>query len=116
MGHNVQRDWWTFSGTVEVTCNIFSLKAMEISTGVRPKYAPWFVGQKSKFATYLASPNFATWQADPGIALAIYVQVIEDYGWSVLQRVFTSYETGNSSTYPMDTQGRIDLFWSKYSI
>lgn len=27
MGHNMQRGWWTFDGTGEVTCNIFSLKA-----------------------------------------------------------------------------------------
>jgi hypothetical protein len=27
MGHNMQRGWWTFDGTTEVTTNIFSLKA-----------------------------------------------------------------------------------------
>jgi hypothetical protein len=60
MRHNVQRDWWTFLVTVKVAYNTFSLKAMEIATGVRRKNAPWYVGHKSKFAAYLVSPSFAT--------------------------------------------------------
>ena len=46
----------------------------------------------------------------------IYAQVIEDFGWDVMKRVFTSYETGDEKTYPKDIQGKIDLFWSKMSI
>jgi hypothetical protein len=70
----------------------------------------------AKCGTYLSSPNFTIWQNSAGVALAIYVQVIEDFGWDAMQRVLSSYETGKSSTYPKDTQGQVDLLWSKYSI
>jgi hypothetical protein len=64
----------------------------------------------------LKEPNFNVWKTDPGIGLMIYTQVIEDFGWDVMKRVFTSYETGDEKTYPKDIQGKIDLFWSKMSI
>ena len=91
LGHNMQRGWWTPSGTGEVTVNIFSLKATQIILGKSPKYAPWFVNQKSSASKYLLSPNFTTWKSSPGIALCIYAQVIEDYGWDAMKNVFTSY-------------------------
>jgi hypothetical protein len=116
VGHNMQRSWWTPSGTGEVTNNIFSLKATQMALGKSPKYAPWLSGQKSKAKTYLLNPSFSTWKSEPGIALMIYAQVIEDYGWDVAKRVFTWYETNDSSKYPTDDQGRIDLFWARYSL
>jgi hypothetical protein len=51
-----------------------------------------------------------------GLYLLIYAQVIEDYGWDSMKNVLTSYETGDSSNYPTEEQGVIDLFWSKYSL
>jgi hypothetical protein len=50
------------------------------------------------------------WKTDPGIGLLIYAHVIEDFGWDVMKRVLTSYETGDEKTYPKDIQGKIDLF------
>ncbi len=65
-----------------------------------PKYAPWLKDQKASGSKYLLSPNFTTWKKDPKIALFVYAQVIEDYGWDSMKKVMTSYETGVSSTYP----------------
>jgi hypothetical protein len=62
------------------------------------------------------SPNFNTWKKNPGIALMIYAQVIEDFGWDSMRNVMTSYETGDSATYPTSEQGIIDFFWSQYSL
>lgn len=112
----MQRDWWTPPGTTEVTCNLFSLKATEMMLGVTPRNAPWLIGQKSSATTYLKSPSFRVWKNTPGIALFIYAQIIEDFGWNALKAVLKSYETGDSNTYPSNEQGQIDLFWSKMSI
>jgi hypothetical protein len=46
------------------------------------------------------------WKTDPGIGLLIYAHVIEDFGWDVMKRVLTSYETGDEKTYPKDIQGK----------
>jgi len=116
MGHNMQRGFWTPSGTGEVTCNIFSLKASQLMMGVSPKNSPWLIGQKSTSKTYLLSPSFSVWKSKPGVALMIYAQVIEDYGWAAMKSVMSSYETVASSTFPTTEQGIIDLFWSKYSV
>jgi hypothetical protein len=35
-----------------------------------------------------------------GLYLLIYAQVIEDFGWDSMRNVLTSYETGDSATYP----------------
>lgn len=103
---------WTLDSD-KVLSKVFALKGMEISTGKRPKYAPWFISQKNNLQGYLANPNFVTWKSSSGIAIGIYVQLIEDFGWSTLQKVLTWYETNNSSA---TAQAKIDLFWSRYSI
>jgi hypothetical protein len=109
LGHNMQRGWWTPSGTGEVTVNIFSLRATQTILGKTPKYAPRLINQKKAASNYLLSPNFSTWKNNAGIALMIYAQVIEDFGWGSMRNVMTSYETGNSTTYPTTEQGIIDF-------
>ncbi|CAF4539274.1 unnamed protein product, partial [Rotaria magnacalcarata] len=37
----MQRDWWTFDGTGEVTVNIFTLHAMNIICHIQPWIHPW---------------------------------------------------------------------------
>ncbi len=83
--------------------------------GTSPKNAPWLKNQKSAAQKYLLNPNYTDWKNQPGVALMIYAQIIEDYGWNAYKNVWTSYETGNSSTYPTDDQGKIDEFWQRMS-
>ena len=83
---------------------------------VSPKNAPWLNGPKSFAKAYLLSQNYTTWKAKVGVALFIYAQVIEDFRWLSMQNVFTSYETGVSSTYPTGEQDVVEFFWSKYSL
>jgi len=116
MGHNMQRGWWTPPGTGEVTNNIYSLLATQMVLGKNPKNAPWLINQKKSASSYLLAPNFTTWKNSPGIALMIYAQIVEDFGWDAYKHVFSSYELGDSTTYPTDEQGKIDFFWSKMSL
>lgn len=112
----MQRGWWTPSGTGEVTVNIFSLLASQIALGKSPKYAPWLVGQKNSALKFLSGTSPDIWKQDAGVVLFPYAQVIEDYGWDSMKAVMSSYERGNPSTYPTSDQGKVDLFWSRYSL
>jgi hypothetical protein len=104
IGHNMQRDWWTYEGTGEVTVNIFSLKATEIVVGTTPKDSKWLNDQKQKIREYLKKPDFIKWKADPGIALGIYAQIIEEFGWDTIKKVFSSYEGSPKELLPKNNQ------------
>ena len=84
---------------------------MQLVVGTSPKYTTWLINQKKSAQAYLLSPNFTTWKNSPGIALMIYAQIVEDFGWDAYKTVWTGYELGNSNGYPADDQGKIDDFW-----
>ncbi|CAF3443400.1 unnamed protein product [Rotaria socialis] len=93
LGHNMQRDWWTFDGTGEVTVNIFTLHAMNIICHIQPWIHPWLEEQESNTRIYIENGcNFDEWKDDPGIGLIIYAQLAREYGWETYKQVFRQYE------------------------
>ncbi|MCA8920235.1 MAG: M60 family metallopeptidase, partial [Planctomycetes bacterium] len=93
LGHNHQRGDWTFAGTGEVTCNLFTLYVMDTVVGIEPWEHPWLAGGRAKAAAYLeAGAPFAAWQRDPGLALVMYVEVQRAFGWEPFQVAFRAYE------------------------
>ncbi len=84
--------------------------------GTSPRNASWLNNQKTSIRNYLLNPNFDTWKSKPGVALGIDAQVIEDYGWNVMQNVLSWYETAASSELPVTYQDKIDIFWARYSL
>jgi len=58
LGHNMQRSCWTPPGTGEVTVNIFSLKAMQMTTGQKPKQTPFIKDQNKDALKYLNKPDY----------------------------------------------------------
>ena len=102
MGHNFQEGDWTFSGTGEVTNNLFSLYASEKLNGVTPnRYeeahpAMSKGAQSTRLKTYLAKgARFEDWENDPFLALTMYVQIREAFGWEPFTRVFGEYRREN---------------------
>ena len=73
IGHNLQRDAWTFEGALEVTCNIFSMYCMYHVTGDSPMKCEWVQLQMPGIRNALVSGdyNFASWKSDPGIAIGM---------------------------------------------
>ncbi len=109
LGHNRQRGWWTFSGTGEVTCNLFSLHAGEVLCGIEPWENPWLQGQFAKAKKYLEDgANFAAWQKNPGVALVSYAQLQREFGWEPMTQVFTAYEAMAAHERPKDNQAKMD--------
>ncbi|CAF1025581.1 unnamed protein product [Didymodactylos carnosus] len=92
LGHNMQRDWWTFDGTV---CNL------------KPWIHTWLKDQLDSTKKYIKNgSNFDQWKENPGVALFIYAQLSHEFGWDAYKEVFRIYE----KTTPTldDNQEKID--------
>ncbi len=116
LGHNLQRGWWTFAGTGEVTCNLFSLHALERVCGVEPWEAEWLAKQKRKGPRHLErGAPFAAWKKDPGLALLMYAEVQRELGWEPFYRAFEAYEAAPTSELPRDDDGKRDQWLVRLS-
>lgn len=111
LGHNSQRSAWTFDGTGEVTCNLFTLHAMEKLCGIDPVRHPWF-GEKfaQKVEAYLAKPNFEKWKSDPAVALWFFVEMQQAYGWKTFRAFFDDVRARPASGRPRDDLAKRDLW------
>ncbi|CAF0735671.1 unnamed protein product [Adineta ricciae] len=93
IGHNLQRDWWTFDGTTEVTVNIFTLHAMDKICHLQPWIHSWLQDQIDRTREYINNgSDFNEWKDNPGVALFIYAQLAREYGWESYKEVFRKYE------------------------
>jgi len=98
LGHNFQEPAWTFSGTGEVTNNLFSLYASEKLNGIapheygvaHPAMAP--EAQAKRLTNYLQrGARFEEWKNDPFLALTMYAQIRRDFGWAPFTHAFAEY-------------------------
>lgn len=115
MGHNHQRPEWTFNGSVEVTCNLFSLFVEEKIRGIAPKDHPWLKGQIDRVDTYLMHPDFNVWKKDPGIALWFFVELQDEFGWTAFQEVFAAYAMTPGKELPTTDEGKRDQWLTRMS-
>lgn len=114
LGHNHQKDAWTFDGTGEVTCNLYSLYLMQKIAGK----TLWdrIGGEKQKVQAYLAKGgNFEEWKREPFLALTMYAQLIEAFGWDSMKKYLRSYEGPNAGTMPTTDEEKRDQFMTRYS-
>lgn len=117
IGHNMQRSTWTFEGTVEVTCNIFTLHAMEIITKTKPLDTEWVQKQSNNVQKYLdQNAPFTIWKESPGVALMIYAQVGHYLGWDCYIDVFSQYESLPKTQNPKTNQEQIDQWFMRLSL
>jgi hypothetical protein len=120
LGHNFQQSDWTFDGTGEVTNNLFSIYGSEVLNGITPadygKAHPaieYSVRQK-RLAEYLAQgAPFARWKSDPFLALTMYIQIREAFGWDPFKFVFAEYE--RATRRPETEVDQHDLWMTRMS-
>ena len=116
IGHNMQRASWTFEGTGEVTCNLFTLHAMDVICGVNPWIHPWLKNNLARAKQHIAeNGSFDVWMSHPGIALFIYGQLAHQFGWGPYKHVFRLYESMADADKPQSQQSKIDRFFSLFS-
>ena len=111
LGHNMQRRFWTFKGTGEVTCNIFSLHAMDVVSNKKPWIHEWLAKHLPKMKKALNSNDpYEQWQKSPGIALGVYAQLQHSFGWEAYKTVFAHYEALDNSDKPKGDKEEIS-YW-----
>ena len=116
LGHNHQQGAWTFDGTGEVTCNLFSLFVIEKLGGPKPIANERFTQTPRALAKYRKDgANFAKWKSDPFLALYMYAQLQDEFGWSTFQKVFAGYRDAAKGELPKGDDAERDQWLVRFS-
>jgi hypothetical protein len=117
IGHNHQNPDWTFPGTTEVTVNLFTMHTLETVCGISKEDATRraLVEPAARIKKYLAHPDFAAWQADPFLALAMYAQLRMEFGWEPFKKVFADYRALPSNQRPKTEEQKHDQWMMRMS-
>lgn len=105
LGHNHQKRAWTFQGTIEVTCNLFTLYVLDRISGVPPHKHPRYPGMRVSGRKHRAAgAPFSQWKRKPFLALQMYVELQQEFGWELFKKVFALYRV-----MPRKDQPKSDL-------
>ncbi|MFQ5748730.1 MAG: M60 family metallopeptidase [Planctomycetota bacterium] len=116
IGHNHQRAEWTFAGTGEVTNNLFTLYVLDRISGIPPAKTEQIRGQAEAVRAHLAAgAPFEEWKRHPFLALAMYAQVQEAFGWEPFRRVFADYNALPASERPRTDDEKRDQWLVRLS-
>ncbi|CAN5441938.1 hypothetical protein BH11ARM2_BH11ARM2_25580 [soil metagenome] len=116
LGHNRQEEAWTFDGTGEVTNNLYTLRCMEQISGQGLWSRIGDEKTKARVAAYKAKGSpFKEWKDDPFLALFMYAQLIDAFGWDKLGEVFRSYEKSKPDDLPKSDDEKRDQWMVRYS-
>ena len=119
LGHNHQSRDWTFDGAVEVTVNLFTLYVLEKACG-RPvkdnkRFSPreWSKRMDSYFTG--SRPDFEKWKRDPFLALQMYIQMQQAFGWQAFRKVFAEYRDLPAERRPRRDDEKRDQWMVRFS-
>lgn len=118
MGHNHQSGDWTFGGTGEVTCNLFTLYVFERACNMPVSAHQRISGETraKKIKDYLAGgADFNQWKRDPFLALMMYVQLQEEFGWDAFKKVFAEYRDLPRNERPKNDDEKRDQWLVRFS-
>lgn len=118
IGHNHQNSQWTFRGTTEVTVNLFSLYLMEKVCGLISEGHPNITKQARAKNTkkYLAEgADFEKWKQSPFLALCMYMQMKEAFGWYAFKKVFAEYRDLSEDQRPKSDDEKRDQWMVRFS-
>jgi hypothetical protein len=118
MGHNHQSPDWTFDGTGEVTVNLFTLYVYETVCNRPTGQHPALNGDEraKKLAKYFADgAKFDDWKRDPFLALIMYMQLEEAFGWDAFKNVFAEYGDLPDAERPKTDDEKRDQWMVRFS-
>lgn len=112
LGHNHQESEWTFDGTGEVTVNLFSLYLMEtICNKPVGKGHEALDERNTRMARHVAmGAPFDKWKSDPFLALHMYLQVREAFGWEPYKQAFAAYQKLSRDERPKNDDEKRDMW------
>ena len=119
VGHNHQADDWTFNGTVEVTVNLFTLYVYEFLCGI-PTDGKHFHGSHQSSSDLMAlydfdDPDFELWKREPFLALIMYTQMQQEFGWDAYRQVFATYRALPDAERPKSDDEKRDQWLVRFS-
>ncbi|WP_233635778.1 M60 family metallopeptidase [Hymenobacter setariae] len=121
LGHRHQFRGIDFDGLSEVSVNLYTMYVFDKLLH-RGLYANNHERLRSKqqvteeVKRYLAnSPSFEKWKADPFLALVMYVQLIDAFGWEPIEQVYRQYRQLPRSQYPATEAAKRDYWFSAIS-
>jgi hypothetical protein len=120
IGHNHQNRDWTFRGTTEVTVNLFSLYVMEQICGLtdddKPHPSITLDQRKKKMEKYFGDgAKFENWQRNPFLALIMYIQMKDEFGWDAFKKAFVQYRSLEDSERPKNDNEKRDEWLVRFS-
>lgn len=118
LGHNHQNRAWTFAGTGEVTCNLFSMYVFErvCRLDKAAHGAIKLESREKKMRKYFGGEStFDDWKSDPFLALIIYYQLAEAFGWEPFRQVFKEYRSLPARELPKTDSDQRDQFVMRMS-
>ncbi|MDE2823119.1 MAG: M60 family metallopeptidase [Chloroflexota bacterium] len=119
VGHNHQEPDWTFDGTGEVTVNLFTLYVYEFLCGI-PVDDERFHGSHRSWSELLAlydfdDPDFELWKREPFLALIMYAQLQQAFGWDAYREVFATYRALSDYERPKSDAEKRDQWLVRFS-
>lgn len=119
LGHNMQRDEWTFDGSVEVTVNFFTLHAYHLLIGKDINQVYWLRDQKNAIKEFLkrGPATYDDWKSDYGIGLYTFGLLFKHFGWQSIRKFLSEYENDLNSNrnLPCNNQEKLDQWVLRYS-
>lgn len=118
-GHNHQSGDWTFGGTTEVTVNLFTMYVYETVAGIKKEDArretspEW--RKKKREAFFAKDAPFDEWKRDPFLALIMYIDLIDAFGWDAFKAVFREYRALPNGERPKNDDEKRDQWMVRLS-
>ena len=118
VGHNHQVGDWTFDGAVEVTVNLFTLYVHEFLCGIQVAEnergsAAFRAAQMARYD--FDDPDFEQWKREPFLALVMYEQMQQAFGWDAYRHVFATYRALPDAERPKNDDEKRDQWLVRFS-
>ena len=119
LGHRHQFWGLDFEGLGEVSVNLYTMYVFDklLHKGLyNHPQIPSRAAVATKVTAYLAGvPSFEKWQQDPFLALCMYVQLIDAFGWAPIEQVYRQYRQLPRSQYPATEAAKRDYWFAAIS-
>lgn len=116
LGHRHQFWELDYEGLGEVTVNLYSMyifdQVLKLGKYHNHDNIPSKEGVIEKIKTYMrGNPSYDKFKNDPWIALSMYIQIIEQFGWDAIKASNKVYADLPRDQYPANNEQKIDLWY-----
>jgi hypothetical protein len=117
LGHRHQFNDIDFDGLGEVTVNLYSMyvydQVLKLGKYQHKDHLPSKEGVIQHIKNYMRmSPSYDKFKQDPWIALSMYIEIIEQFGWDAIKTSNKAYADLPKSDYPKSNEQAIDLWFN----